>query len=67
MSASPESRNKATLTCFQGALTSGDWELISKATDEVGAPDALIAGTQQGEYMGLACTLWTWQRNLPST
>ena len=35
-------RNKATLTRFQEALSSGDWELISKTIDEVVEPDALI-------------------------
>jgi steroid delta-isomerase-like uncharacterized protein len=38
-----ETRNKATLTRFQEALSSGDWELISKTIDEVVAPDALIS------------------------
>jgi SnoaL-like polyketide cyclase len=34
--------NKATLTRFQAALSSGDAELISKTIDEVVEPDALI-------------------------
>jgi steroid delta-isomerase-like uncharacterized protein len=34
--------NKATLRRFQEALSSGDWELISKTIDEVVEPDALI-------------------------
>jgi steroid delta-isomerase-like uncharacterized protein len=34
--------NKATLTRFQAALSSGDWALISKTIDEVVEPDALI-------------------------
>ena len=34
--------NKATLSRFQEALSSGDWELISKTIDEVVQPDALI-------------------------
>ena len=35
--------NKATVARFQGALSSGDWKLISKTIDEVVEPDALIA------------------------
>jgi steroid delta-isomerase-like uncharacterized protein len=42
MSRSQESRNKATLTRFEEALSSGDWELISNTIEEVVAPDALI-------------------------
>src|SRR6476661_7055784 len=34
--------SKATLTRFQAAMSSGDWELISKTIDEVVEPDALI-------------------------
>ena len=37
-----ETSNKATLTRFEDALSSGDWELISKTIDEVVEPDALI-------------------------
>jgi steroid delta-isomerase-like uncharacterized protein len=43
MSTNQETSNKATLTRFQEALSSGDWELISKTIDEVVAPDALIS------------------------
>ena len=42
MSTDQETTNKATLTRFQEALSSGDWELISKTIDEVVEPDALI-------------------------
>ena len=42
MSRDQETSNKATLTRFQEALSSGDWELISKTIDEVVEPDALI-------------------------
>jgi steroid delta-isomerase-like uncharacterized protein len=34
--------NKATVTRFQEALSSGEWELISKTIDELVEPDALI-------------------------
>jgi steroid delta-isomerase-like uncharacterized protein len=34
--------NKAVLRRLQGALSSGDWALMSKTIDEVVAPDALI-------------------------
>ena len=43
MSTNQEPGNKATLRRFQEALSSGDWELISKTIDEVVAPDALIS------------------------
>jgi predicted ester cyclase len=42
MSTDQATTNKATLTRFQEALSSGDWELISKTIDEVVEPDALI-------------------------
>jgi len=42
MSTDQRTRNKATLTRFQQALSSGDWELISTTIDEVVEPDALI-------------------------
>ena len=42
MSTDQATSNKATLTRFQEALSSGDWELISKTIDEVVEPDALI-------------------------
>lgn len=38
-----ETSNKATLTRIEEALSSGDWELISKTIDEVVAPDAQIS------------------------
>ncbi len=38
----PGHKQQATLTRFQEALSSGDWELISKTIDEVVEPDALI-------------------------
>jgi steroid delta-isomerase-like uncharacterized protein len=43
MSTNQETSNKATLTRLQEALSSADWELISKTIDEVVAPDALIS------------------------
>ena len=42
MSTDVETANKATLTRFQEALSSGDWENISNTIDEVVQPDALI-------------------------
>jgi steroid delta-isomerase-like uncharacterized protein len=42
MSTTQETSNKATLTHFQEALSSGDWELISNTIDELVEPDALI-------------------------
>jgi steroid delta-isomerase-like uncharacterized protein len=42
MSTDQATRNKATLTRFQEALSSGDWELISTTIDEVVEPNALI-------------------------
>jgi steroid delta-isomerase-like uncharacterized protein len=42
MSTDQATRNKATLTRFQEAISSGDWELIAKTIDETVEPDALI-------------------------
>jgi len=42
MSTDQTTSNKTTLTRFLEALSSGDWELISKTIDEVVEPDALI-------------------------
>ena len=42
MSTDQATRNKATLTRFQDALSSGDWDLASKTIDDVVEPDALI-------------------------
>ena len=42
MSADQETTNKATLIRFQDAVSSGDWEIISKTIDELVQPDALI-------------------------
>jgi steroid delta-isomerase-like uncharacterized protein len=42
MSTDQATSNKATLTRFQEALSSGEWELISKTIDEVVEPDAQI-------------------------
>lgn len=42
MSTDQATSNKATLSRFQEALSSGDWELISKTIDEVVGSDALI-------------------------
>ena len=39
MSTDQATSNKATLTRFQGALSSGDWGLISKTIDEVVEPE----------------------------
>jgi steroid delta-isomerase-like uncharacterized protein len=43
VSTDQEPSNKATLRRLQEALSSGDWELISKTIDDVVAPDALIS------------------------
>jgi steroid delta-isomerase-like uncharacterized protein len=42
MATDQATRNKATLTRFQQAMSSGDWELISRTIDEVVDTDALI-------------------------
>jgi steroid delta-isomerase-like uncharacterized protein len=42
MSADHPTTNKAALRQFQEALSSGDWEHMSKTIDEVVAPDAMI-------------------------
>lgn len=42
MSAAQETSNKAIVARFEEAVSSGDWEIISKAIDELVAPDALI-------------------------
>lgn len=42
MSTDQTTRNKATLTRFQQALSSGDWALITNTIDETVEPDALI-------------------------
>ena len=42
MSTDQTTSNKTMLTRFLEALSSGDWELISKTIDEVVEPDALI-------------------------
>ena len=42
MSTDQEASNKATLRRFQEALSSSDWEVISKTIDEVVEPDAKI-------------------------
>jgi steroid delta-isomerase-like uncharacterized protein len=42
MSTDQATSNKAALSRFQEALSSGDWELISRTIDEVVEPDALI-------------------------
>jgi steroid delta-isomerase-like uncharacterized protein len=42
MSTDQEPGNKAALRRFQEALSSGDWRIISRAIDDVVAPDALI-------------------------
>ncbi len=42
MSTDQATSNKATLTRFQEALSSGDWELISTTIDELVEPDAQI-------------------------
>jgi steroid delta-isomerase-like uncharacterized protein len=42
MPTAQETTNKATLTRFEEALSSGDWELISKTIDDVVEPEALI-------------------------
>jgi steroid delta-isomerase-like uncharacterized protein len=42
MSTDQETSNKAALTRFQEAVSSGEWEIISKTIDELVQPDALI-------------------------
>lgn len=42
MPTAQETSNKAALTRFEDALSSGDWEVISKTIDELVEPDALI-------------------------
>jgi steroid delta-isomerase-like uncharacterized protein len=42
VSADQEASNKATLRRFQEALSSSDWEVISKTIDELVEPDAKI-------------------------
>jgi steroid delta-isomerase-like uncharacterized protein len=42
VSVDQEASNKATLRRFQEALSSSDWEVISKTIDEVVEPDAKI-------------------------
>jgi steroid delta-isomerase-like uncharacterized protein len=42
MSTDQETSNKATLTRFEEALSSGDWGIITNTIDEVVEPDALI-------------------------
>jgi steroid delta-isomerase-like uncharacterized protein len=42
VSTDQEASNKATLRRFQEALSSSDWEVISKTIDEVVEPDAKI-------------------------
>ena len=42
MSTAQATSNKATLTRFQEAMSSGDWELISNTIDELVARDAQI-------------------------
>jgi steroid delta-isomerase-like uncharacterized protein len=43
MATAQETRNKALLTRIEEALSSGDWELMTKTIDEVVAPDAQIS------------------------
>jgi steroid delta-isomerase-like uncharacterized protein len=43
MSTSKEVTNKALVTRFEEALSSGDWRFISETIDELVAPDALIS------------------------
>jgi steroid delta-isomerase-like uncharacterized protein len=42
MATAQETDNKATLASFQKAMSSGDWELISKTIDKVVERDAVI-------------------------
>ena len=42
MPTAQETSNKAALTRFEEALSSGDWEVISNTIDELVEPDALI-------------------------
>src|SRR5215469_11333455 len=52
MSTAQTQSNKATVTRFQKAMSSGDWELISKTIDEVVEPDALIRTPLPSEATG---------------
>src|SRR6266511_5622298 len=52
MSTDQATSNKATFTRFQEALSSGDWEHISKTIDEVVEPDALIRTPLPSEATG---------------
>jgi steroid delta-isomerase-like uncharacterized protein len=54
MSTDRATANKATLTRFHDALSSGDWELIAKTIDEVVEPDALIRTPLPIEATGAA-------------
>ena len=52
MSTAQTQSNKATITRFQKAMSSGDWELMSKTIDEVVEPDALIRTPLPSEATG---------------
>ncbi len=42
MSTEQITSNKATFTRFQAAMSSGDWELMSKTIDDLVDPDAIV-------------------------
>lgn len=52
MSTTQETSNKALVTRFEEALSSGEWELISSTIDELVAPDALIRSPIPTEATG---------------
>ena len=52
MSTDQEISNKAMVTRFEDALSSGDWEVISRTIDEFVAPDALIRSPLPTEAIG---------------
>jgi hypothetical protein len=55
VSVDQEESNKATLRRFQEALSSSDWEVISKTIDEVVEPDAKIRTPLPIEATGADC------------
>jgi len=52
MSTLQETSNKAIVARFEDAVSSGDWEVISKTIDELVAPDALIRSPIPTEATG---------------
>ena len=52
MSTAQETSNKAIVARFEEAVSSGDWEIIATAIDELVAPDALIRSPVPTEATG---------------